>query len=659
MPKPSIVVAGDVMIDWNLTVERDVTVASRSWREAGKVRSLRQLGGAWLLAELIRKFVGDQADVHGPAFSNDAHQTHTVLLRDSRDVWRVGQFLGVEAADDVNPKLDDDPHADIVVLLDSDLGFDRRKETDWPAAIRDPGHKPWIIFKTSVPAFEQDLWEHLIEHHRDKLIVVMTVEDLRRKQVQLLRRLSWERAAQDLAYEMFHSEALTALNECQHVIVSFGTAGAMHFSRGTKNPRLFFDPARMEAEWEPDRKEHGIMIGYTSVLAAAVTREVLIQPDTPQLGDAIPRGIAGMRALFTQGFGKEKKAIAETEHIAAAALHRDAATTVSVATVTNLQQKTWTILQDRIEAAAAISPENSQDDVLYELAARVAVFGPEVALAEVPQLKIGNLFSVDREEIESLRSIKGLLQEYVERKPSKPLSIAVFGSPGSGKSFAVEEIANAVGGKKIQPLTFNLTQFARADDLHGAFHQVRDVTLRGRIPVVFWDEFDTMHDGQPLGWLRYFIGPMQDGLFQQGQITHPIGTSIFVFAGGTASTKDEFVNQKPARRRDAQIVDRKALKVPDFISRLKGFLNVTGPNRRSANDDSHYLIRRAILLRSLIFKHCPDLFQENILQIDPVVLRGFLKTKRYRHGARSLESIIVMSELAGRTHYDNSSLPPG
>jgi hypothetical protein len=149
---------------------------------------------------------------------------------------------------------------------------------------------------------------------------------------------------------------------------------------------------------------------------------------------------------------------------------------------------------------------------------------------------------------------------------------------------------------------------------------------------------------------------MQDGEFQEGQITHPIGTSIFVFAGGTASSKEEFVAP-------GVTAERKALKVPDFISRLKGFLNVTGPNRRDGDGDSHFLVRRAILLRSMLERHCPKLFHDvgdaRVLRIAPGVLYGILNAEEYVHGARSMESVIAMSTLAGRTRFTSSSLPPG
>jgi exodeoxyribonuclease-5 len=38
--------------------------------------------------------------------------------------------------------------------------------------------------------------------------------------------------------------------------------------------------------------------------------------------------------------------------------------------------------------------------------------------------------------------------------------------------------------------------------------------------LVFWDEFDSALDNQPLAWLRHFLAPMQDGAFQEGQIVH-------------------------------------------------------------------------------------------------------------------------------------------
>jgi hypothetical protein len=257
---------------------------------------------------------------------------------------------------------------------------------------------------------------------------------------------------------------------------------------------------------------------------------------------------------------------------------------------------------------------------------------------------------VDRQEIESLRSIRSLVSEYVAQPhPKRPLSIAVFGPPGSGKSFGITQLALALRPGEIEPKEFNLSQLRSTDELLYAFHEVRDIGLGGKIPLVFWDEFDGDYQGT-YGWLRYFLAPMQDGKFQHGNLTHPIGRAIFVFAGGTSETLDNFgknVSEDEAR----------AAKVPDFVSRLKGYLNVLGPNPLAGGNDPYYLLRRAILLRSMLSRDAKHLLRNGELQIDSGVLRALLLTWKYKHGARSMESVIAMSQLEGKTRFERSSLP--
>ena len=132
---------------------------------------------------------------------------------------------------------------------------------------------------------------------------------------------------------------------------------------------------------------------------------------------------------------------------------------------------------------------------------------------------------------EALHNISCLISEYCESRQKTPLSIAVFGPPGSGKSFAVEHVASSIRPGEIKKITFNLSQLSGPVDLLDTFHQIRDIALSGNISLVFWDEFDSLLQNQPLGWLKYFLVPMQDGTFQEGQITHRIGRCSFVFSG--------------------------------------------------------------------------------------------------------------------------------
>ena len=304
----------------------------------------------------------------------------------------------------------------------------------------------------------------------------------------------------------------------------------------------------------------------------------------------------------------------------------------------------WTILEDRFKGG------------LERVAMQVVLEGPENALQGVPWGQFGNLLTVDRQEIESYRSIRNLVAEYTGQKQvSRPLSIAVFGTPGSGKSFGVTEMAKSLLLGQIETVTFNLSQFDSVDDLISAFHQVRDIGLSGKIPLVFWDEFDTALGETSLGWLRYFLAPMQDGKFQEGQINHPIGRAIFVFAGGTSTSMAEF----SARGAEAGF---KLAKGPDFVSRLKGFINVLGPNPiNRREEDPYFIIRRAILLRSSLKRNVPQLFEKRggkeLLNIDHGVLRALLLISQYKHGARSIESLFAMSQLTGSSSFKRSCLP--
>jgi hypothetical protein len=135
---------------------------------------------------------------------------------------------------------------------------------------------------------------------------------------------------------------------------------------------------------------------------------------------------------------------------------------------------------------------------------------------------------------------------------------------------------------------------------------------------VFWDEFDTAG----LHWLGDFLAPMQDAEFFDVSHKHPFGKCIFVFAGGTHTSFDDFKKWCPADESAPWTPSPtqpwhqsfKDIKVPDFISRLRGFLNIKGPNptppSSPANpspthdeciaNDPAYVLRRALVLRSEI-----------------------------------------------------------
>ncbi len=697
-------IAGDITIDWNLAHIQRLPGSGKSWSPDDVSRACRQRGGMALLADLIEAAANDLRNSGRAAYSlrastipneviapSDVRFNHSYALWEPHPsgerlpdgkpklVWRISQFLGLDrcaAHIPTQPKAPskrDSSQSDIVVLDDAALGF-RDQPSLWPPSILNPKPETWVVLKIAKPIVQGALWDHLLQHFAERLIVVMTVEDLRGSEVQISHQLSWERTAQDLFWELTYNPRVNGTSRCAHTVVSFGTAGAFLLSRhhisdipgsttdaSCVTGRLLFDPEVGEAGWEGDQP--GKMIGNTATLTAGIVRQLLINHDAPDLAQGIQSGIAGMRCLFREGFGIysspsdsvqlafplesvanelaiDRKILAEAPiQDPVHKLHRplDSASTHGA-------EGYWTIL------------ENCQRQSLDVLAEQIVIGGLKRALNGVPIGRFGALQTVDRREIEALNSIQNLIGEYCGQPQTRPLSIGVFGPPGSGKSFGVEQVARSVRPGQIEVRTFNLSQFAGPEDLLGALHQVRDITLKGKLPLVFWDEFDTALDKTPLGWLRFFLAPMQDGSFQEGQITHPIGSCIFVFAGGTSHHLAGFGAAIGEQ-------DFKGVKGPDFISRLKGFLNVLGPNRQITDQsaDPYFIIRRAILLRSIFERNAKGLIHEERgsrrLSIDPGVLRAFLRIDQYRHGARSIESIIAMSALAGRSSFERSCLP--
>lgn len=661
--KQTVAVVGDVVIDWTLAVPHFTGARGLDlawvWGTGQPASLSAAPGGAAVARDLLAaaaKDAGLQVRVVGPRVSPAAlarpgdttfTRSHSAwrpfprsLREPDQSAWRIATYLGEEPAQAAiggaaAPGADG---ADALLLVDLRRGFADAPEA-WPAGLRDEPEPREIVLLAGSPLARGPLWERLAERHADELTVVALIEDLRKDSLAVGYSLSWEQVYRDVVDAVRGSE----LGRARRVVVLVGLLGAVILERDGFT-RLVFDPRAQERDLRDFAP--GRVTGYLVCLGVALMRETLTATH-PDLEDAAKRGLAAARALHLAGYDASGDGSAVRLSFPLATVAR--------------------ALRQRPEglSAVSISFESGGDhrilsEVLGEsnlerIAAQAAVDGPEKLLAGIPVETVGAWSSVDRDEIESTRSVRGIMGEYVNQwtegtRLERPLSIAVFGPPGAGKSFAVKQIAGALLPGELKTLEFNLSQFHDPEELPSSFHRVRDLVLQQYLPLVFWDEFDTSLGGAELGWLRHFLAPMQDGMFREAGTFHPIGPAIFVFAGGTSASLSEFVTA-------GDDIVAKAAKKPDFLSRLRGFLNVCGPNPQD-DADSAYLLRRAFLLRSLLMRKAPQTVREGRLQIDEGVLRAFLRIDRYTHGARSLEAIVDMSALAGRPRYERASLPP-
>ena len=691
--EPVIVVAGDVTVDWFM-YPADAGDKGENWRQYTSSHADALPGGAALLTKFTKQSLeaeGIKASVAGPPLPEPLRDIppekviHSNVMLDRFQVrggeekaLRISKSLGYIGSGSGSPQPLPPEHdfedADIIVLDDAGNGF--RDHIDaWPIALQHMGDSI-IVYKMSGSLITGALWDEVSKNCPDNRIMIINASDLRQTGgVHISKSLSWERTAKDFVFQLHRLDELKELQQCPYLIVLFGTDGAiLHRGGENANATLIFDPSLLEGGFAA--RIDGRMMGLTSIFTATIVRH-LAKDGIYGIKAGIKQGLGYSRALLEAGYVKTDTGI---EYPPEQTLSESSAnhiyTSCPIERPGDLKDPDpnfWRILHQKTR--------NTWQRVAEEI-----VIKGDKSLEGVPVGVFGKLTTIDRAEIESYSAIRELIIEFlVNPEPKQPLCFAVFGPPGSGKSFGVKQILKDIDrdGDKLKRIIFNISQFGNYQDLVAAFHDVRDIVLEGKVPFVFFDEFDSALDDQRLGWLKYFLAPMQDGEFRDGVSTHPIGNAIFVFAGGTKSTYKNFVRNLPendssavsfkegndesqppegdVKEEDAKKAFRDA-KGPDFVSRLRGHINVMGPNRqRKGNDyDDVFIIRRAKILRTLL-KDDPRDFghhkPEGELNIDEGVLRAMLYVTKYEHGTRSMNALIEMSRLEGKKRYDLSALP--
>lgn len=671
--KAEIIVTGDVCVNLLVWQKRTNIDNTFNYNLYPKVCQRYEKGGALLLSKLIAD--ATELEVASPEIEGmNLYLNDNVLVsvanlkkfpltnnkQNKDEVYRIDEFSGYYIKDSEAPRtfsvINDNEDAKIVVLDDNNNGFNSNEDV-WPLAIKSANKTPIILYKTNKIDFNNKLWIHIEKNHLKNTIVIINADDLRAKGVNISKGLSWEKTALDFVWQMKNNPKLKYLSNCTNLIIPFGLEGVIYYHKDlSSTSKLYFLTNEFEGGFI--KENSGKMYGLTSCFVAGLTKSISNRTEgegLPELIDeGIRQGMLSAQRYFINGFGADlendkfpneslfKCAEGEcnfNEHI------QD----VKIKNTNNPNCRgCWYIIKDK--------SSTNLEEIAYEIVKK----GEDSALKYIPIAKFRNLKTVDRTEIEAYRSIKNLIAEYISTENAvRPLSIAVFGTPGSGKSFGVTEVAASIAPNLIEKIDFNLSQFQGVNDLIAAFHKVRDIVLNGKLPLVFFDEFDSTF-GENLGWLKYFLAPMQDGTFREGDSVHPIGKAIFVFAGGTSSTYEGFCGEeiKDEDKIESFTNTFKNAKGPDFVSRLRGYVNILGPNQTDKKWDQLFIIRRAMLLRSLLIRKAPYLINDNgEAQVDNGIIRALLKIPKFKHESRSMEAILEMSMLSGVKKWEQSHLP--
>ena len=705
-----IVVAGDMACDV-VVFPQDrgeldgMPPRTQNWQMFPSHGEIRLPGGAALTAAFIEQLTPDSRScvtLHATVAENELlrsyvhvgifHKTPKDKAQKSKDrIWRVSERGGYSAPDlrkSLGGVVSGNLWMDAALLVLDDAGNGFRDETiakdlvDAAAAAQMP-----ILLKMSRPiadalAKPPSLIEALrkAKSKGSPVVLVLDMWNLRADGMDVSRSLSWERTATDFACSMLVDDRFAGLATCaDFMVVRAGLEGALLVERqdeiAGRSIQLLYDPSRIEGDIEDETL--GKMIGYGAAFTAALAHHLVFASNgsssvaisSARLREGAAAGLIACRRLARNGYGQtdEKgRTIPCMPNIAPKGNEQASIVDIKAGLPSRLSRVDRLFAWVHVPTAAAwwkssppswrILNEFSSVDIRRLGIQMLRDSGIPVDAAGIPVARFGGLCAIDRFEIEGYRSLRVLIREYMLlADPPRPLCVAVFGQPGCGKSFGVKQIAQVVLGEKPEMLTFNLAEFDEVDELKRSLHLVHDKTRNGVVPLVFFDEFDCDFGGR-LGWLKHLLAPMQDGTFRDAEHEHPIGKAIFVFAGGTSHSFKQFIDRSDGE----ESKDFISMKGPDFVSRLRGYVNVVGPCGRAASDFAA-ILRRAGVLQYNLREHAAKLASAGFADPDLCVCRevayALLYTPEIRHGLRSIEAIIQMSRLSGLREFNPSALP--
>lgn len=667
MSLTSIFVAGEAPVDVLIYPEASISLANDTHNNQ-MLRTHRYRGGTALIFRLLQ-VVENKHNLKLHDVSRSGHDQENIRQESVRsilefEIYGQGNFnhdhftlkirniqrLHYQPSSENLINMNNSHRTDVLILHEAVGQFKNSKEAITSLRKARPGY---IVYNMTRPLASGKIWDTIRngpyvaddEQKLEKLIVVVSANDLRAEGIQLSHGLSWEKTCEDFVEQLGSVSTLVTLVTCAHLIVVFGCDGVIyHRGRQVAQPTLFFDPRCMEGDFA--KQNIGIVPGLNETFVAALALKLVSSEGN--LEECIELALSAVRRLASRGLNLDIKTLDTPQpkyplHEIMDDLSADE-NILKFSIPSNIigsgVDQNWSILDHTIGDPT-------------EVARSIVKNGIKSSSITIPLAQFNHLVLVDRHEIESFRTIANVLHEYIDVPQTKPISIALFGTRGSGKSFAAMQVGKTVlSGRKISQFHLDLAQFTGPSDLINAFHSIRDSNLESSFPLVYINGFDVPVSGSHPLWLSHLLAPILQGQFLDHGKSRPIGPAIFFLGGTKYRSYRDFRNNIAGGTKGVP-----SASVEEFLGCLHGVVDMLGPDCINENDRL-YLVRRAIILRALLEEREPMLKINEKISIDENVLDGLLMVPSYRQGIKSLKSIIAMSKLNGCRHFEKAALPP-
>lgn len=636
--KPKILVAGDNSKDRFIYLEGfpDKPANLRdAWVNAIRFWTADLDGGAGALRQYLMAMGIDNMD---PCPENDVIAESMYALTRKKDKkgqrWCVGQAVTAGECDYSSGELakcfpeilsNETP----AVIIDFNQGWLKKNKN----MLHDFLQNRFYIIRTHDPRKEE--WRNIRQEGIKMGIWVSPIQDM--ADGSLWFPGNWESLCERLLGYLQADDTLWRNGKwLQYVVIQISYDGAFVVGPeiDEKGELLIFKGDQPDSF---SREDYGIVVAGGIVFVYSLTQALLSSSglDSSKILDCVRTGLARIRKVVIEGYDGPP----------------EGQTDWSPPKTTNLPIKSLeTPETDDIITYNMTPPEGNWDT------ACAIVCGNEDKLREKTVFRLGELITSCPEYAHTLLCLISRIENHVNSGKGV-FSFSIFGGPGSGKSFVARRTAIAVdpAESKFERVTFNLSQFNEPARLVDAFKQIQTIGLRGKIPFVTWDEFDTFYNGKQAGWLSSFLMPMEDANFFDGMTSRALGKCVFVFVGGTFEDERDF-------REWASKDEGKELKAPDFHSRQDSSLTVpsldlvVGIDESIKRDDPAKLVRAIAIRRFLNLERHKERLGK-IKSISQEVL-AFLLHVPLRHGMRSLERIITASELSKTTCFQIFHLAP-